>query len=293
MSYVANASAGGIAYTSTNPAYLVTSTATASASSNISQSTAQKIANNTAQQTADSVAQNDANIISQAVNISPAGVIGQFSDFNISFAFKTSIDGQAEFNGVMKTVDAETPTAPGTPKAMVITANKTVYMANGVTVYPGAVQLTTINATCYNYGGSYGDVTVNGRTYSSSTPQSFFNCIRWSTIELPTIINDVAYTYKIKIMSNIRYLCYIPITDSTTYQHLIDNVYGIKVNYKHLNNIQIVNGVNGTITSYNSVDLIESYSTDYKKNFITLDFSRALAGNSIINIYPVENGIQP
>jgi hypothetical protein len=82
--YSAKSFAKGSAYTSTNPASLVTSSATATATAS-TQEQAQNLANETAQQTANSVAQNDANVISQALNLS-IGYKNQFSELNNSYS---------------------------------------------------------------------------------------------------------------------------------------------------------------------------------------------------------------
>ena len=74
-SFSASASKKGIAETSTDPKYIVTSSASATATSDVSQTDAQTTANTIAEEVARSVAQNDANIISQTLALSPAGVL--------------------------------------------------------------------------------------------------------------------------------------------------------------------------------------------------------------------------
>ena len=184
-SFNATENATGNAYTSTTPSYLVTSSSSATATSNLSEDDAKEIASNTAQQSANSVAQNDANIISQTLNLSPAGVIGQYNYLNLSFAFKVPINGNGEFNGLIKEeVQDEFNT---TSKAISITSNKIVYDAITFQPIPDTVQLSTLLATVYNYGGNYGDKTVNGQTFSSNTPQSIIENNRISTISIPVL----------------------------------------------------------------------------------------------------------
>jgi len=84
-SFTASALANGSSQTSTVPSTTVTATATASATSNISQEDAQTLANTTALNVANSAAQNDANIISQSLNLSPAGLKGTYSNYNVEY----------------------------------------------------------------------------------------------------------------------------------------------------------------------------------------------------------------
>jgi hypothetical protein len=185
--------ATGSAYTSTNPPYLVTATATESASSNISQNHAQDIANNTAQQVANTTANNDANIITQALNLSPSGVIGQFNSFNISFVSTVPINGNGEFVGLIKEIvedELETPI-----KGIHISSNKIVYEPVTFQPIPNASHLSTLNGSAYNYGGAYGEIVVNGETFSSPTAKSIIDFNRLSTISIPRTINGGQYIY--------------------------------------------------------------------------------------------------
>jgi hypothetical protein len=100
-SFEASAIANGRAFTSTNPAYLVTSSASATATSNLSEENAQDVAIKTAEQIANTAAQNDANIISQTIKLSPTGILGTYSYLNISFTINTSIKGLGKFNGII------------------------------------------------------------------------------------------------------------------------------------------------------------------------------------------------
>lgn len=285
-SFTATGNASGQAYTSTTPAYLVTSTATATASSTLSQNNAQEIASLTAQQVANSVAENDANIVSQTLDLSPAGVIGQYSYLNLSFSLKIPINGQGEFNGLIK--DVVIDELSNNSKALTITSNKVVYNSVTFQPIPDTVQLTTINAVCNNYGGPYGDKIVNGETFSSPTAKSLFTSNRLSSTSIPVIINKILYTYKIKIITNIRYYVNEPIIDTTLYTDLNNNIYGIKINSKVLSNVHVINENDKTTTTFTGVTMTETFSSDNNFNTITLDFSKAFASLVTQNVYPYE-----
>jgi hypothetical protein len=281
-SYSATATAYGSAQTSTDPPYTVTSTATASASSDLSESIAQEEANKSAQQLANNVAQNDANIISQALQISPTGVIGTYKYLNINFAFKTSINGQAEFNGlIIPTLDEELVSL----LALQITSKKTLYYSDTQTPIPGVDHLATMSTNVNNYGGKYGDVTIRGVVYSSPTPKSVLSTNRSSSID----IQKDGYEYKIKITSNLKYFCSIPILSNTTYGELNKSITGIQVNDKTLGSVNIISDNGNIVTSYAGVYLSETYSSDYLWNYINLDFSNAYISGVSTNIYPVIN----
>lgn len=281
-SYSATATAYGSAQTSTNPTYTVTSSASATASSDLSESNAQEEANILAQQLAISAAQNDANIISQALQISPTGVIGTYKYLNINFAFKTSINGQAEFNGlIIPTLGEEIVSL----LAVQITTKKTVYYSDSQTPIPGVDHLATMSTNVNNYGGIYGDVTIRGVVYSSPTPKSVLSTNRLSSID----IQQNGYEYKVKITSNLKYFCSIPILAKTTYGDLNKNITGIQVNDKTLNSVNIISNNGNTVTSYAGVYLSETYSSDYLWNYISLDFSNAYISGVSTNIYPVIN----
>jgi len=283
-SFNASGSANGSAYTSTNPAYLVTSSATATASSNLSQKNAKKKAKEVAQQVANSVAQNNANIISQSLGLSPAGVIGQYSYLNISYAIKTAINGQGEFDGLIKPqITDET-----VPDALIITAKKKIHNSTTFQEIPESGQLATINSTFYNYGGIYGDKIIEGKLFTSLTPKSVVSSNRISSTVAPVIIKNISYKYKIKILTRLTYYVDIPITNSTGYIDLNRNVYGVKVDSKHLTGLNIINETENTITTYTGATIKESYTPDKQWNIISLDLSRAFAGSVIPNIYPVD-----
>ena len=285
-SFTASSNAIGSAQTSTTPPYKVTSSASATASSNLSQANAQEEANNTAQQVANSVAQNDANIITQTLNLSPAGVIGQYSFLNLSFAFKVPINGNGEFSGLIKeSVKDELSTYS---KAVTITSNKIVYNSTTFQPIPDTVQLTTINAVAYNYGGIYGDKIVNGEVFSSPTAKSVSTTNRLSSISIPFTIGNISYTYKIKIITNIRYYANEPITNETYYTDLNSIIYGIKINSKILSGIHIINETDNTVTTYTGVCMSETFTNDKVWNIISLDFSKAFASLVKPNIYPFE-----
>jgi hypothetical protein len=287
-SFNATESAVGNAYTSTTPSYLVTSNSSATASSNLSQKNAEKKAKQLAQQVANSAAQNDAHIISQALALSPAGVIDQYSYLNTSYAIKTAINGQGEFDGLIKPeITDET-----VPDALIITAKKKIYDSTTFKEIPNSEQLATINSTFYNYGGIYGDKIIEGKVFSSLTPKSVISSNRISSTELPVILNNHnSYKYKIKILTRLKYYLDKEITNSTGYIDLNRNVYGLKVDSKHLTGLNIINETDNTITTYTGATIKESYTDDKQWNIISLDLSRAFAGSVIPNIYPVDINI--
>jgi hypothetical protein len=283
-SFNANESAVGNAYTSTTPSYLVSSNSTATASSNLSQKNAEKKAKKIAQRVADSAAQNDAHIISQALALSPAGVIDQYSYLNISYAVKTAINGQGEFDGLIKPqITDET-----VPDALIITAKKRIHNSTTFQEIPESGQLATINSTFYNYGGIYGDKIIEGKLFTSLTPKAVVSSNRISSTVAPVIIKNISYKYKIKILTRLSYYLDMPITNSTGYIDLNKNVYGVKVDSKHLTGLNIINETENTITTYTGATINESYTDNKQWNIINLDLSRAFAGKVISNIYPVD-----
>jgi len=283
-SFNANESAVGNAYTSTTPSYLVSSTSSATASSSLSQKNAEKKAKEIAKQVANSAAQNDAHIISQALSLSPAGVIDQYSYLNISYAIKTAINGQGEFDGLIKPqITDET-----VPDALIITAKKKIYDSTTFKEIPNSEQLATINSTFYNYGGIYGDKIIEGKLFSSLTPKSVVSSNRISSTVAPVIIKNVSYKYKIKILTRLTFYLDKPVTNSTGYIDLNRNVYGVKVDSKHLTGLNIINETDNTITTYTGATIKETYTPDNQWNIISLDLSKAFAGSVIPNIYPVD-----
>jgi hypothetical protein len=283
-SFTASSKASGSAETSTTPAYKVTSSATATATSNLSQSDAQEEANNTAQQVANSVAQNDANIISQTLNLSPAGVIGQYSFLNLSFAFKVPINGNGEFTGLIKESVVDELSAYS--KALNITSNKIVYNSTTFQPIPDTVQLTTLSSTVYNYGGIYGSKIINGQLFSSPTAKSLIENNRISNISIPITINNVSYIYKIKINTNIRFFVSEPITDFTQTSDLNNQINGIKINSKTLDSVHVINETDNTITTFTGISMSEIFTYDRVWNIITLNFTNAFASLVTQNIYP-------
>lgn len=285
-SFNANDTAIGKANTSTTPSYSVTSNASATAFSNVSQKNAKQKAKKLAQKLADSVAQNDANIISQTLKLSPAGVIGQLNYLNLSFAFKVPINGNGEFNGLIKEfVEDEISTYS---KAVNMTSSKIVYEPVTFTPIPNTVQLTTLSATVYNYGGVYGDKIVNGQLFSSPTAKAIIENNRLSTISIPATINNVKYIYKIKIVSDIRMYLSEPLTYATHFSDLNSKIYGIKLNSKTLSSVHVINVSDNTITTFTGTSLSETFTNDKVWNIITLNFSRAFPSLVEKNIYPLE-----
>jgi hypothetical protein len=83
--YTASVSATGSALTDTEPTFLVTSTASATVTSNVSYQDAYKTALTLAQDDANSVAENDANVITQAVDISKISCTGNSQSNNTPY----------------------------------------------------------------------------------------------------------------------------------------------------------------------------------------------------------------
>ena len=235
---------------------------------------------------ANSTAQNDANIVSQTLDLSPAGVIGQYSYLNLSYALKIPINGQGEFNGLIKELVIDELSTNS--KALTITSNKVVYNSVTFQPTPDTVMLTTINAVCNNYGGVYGDKVVNGETFSSPTAKSIFTSNRLSSTSIPVIINKILYIYKIKIITNIRYYLNEPVIDITQYSDLNNIIYGIKINSKILSGIHVINENEKTTTTFTGVTMSETFSSNNVFNIITLDFSKAFASLVTQNVYPYE-----
>jgi len=96
--YSASASKSGSARLPLDRSYIVTSSASATATSEVSQSNAQTTADTIAEEVAKSVAENDANIISQTLELSPAGIIKahNIADFSVSYNFG---EGTTKYNG--------------------------------------------------------------------------------------------------------------------------------------------------------------------------------------------------
>jgi hypothetical protein len=158
--------------------------------------------------------------------LSPAGVVGTYDNLNLTqyFALKVPINGKAEFTGLIQESSGDT-----NPKSLVITGSKTVYDQNYNQIL-NSVQLSTLNSTCYNYGVGYGTQTINGEIFPASTnpPQSIIENNRISTISIPRVINDISYTYKIKIITSIRFYLNNPVTSVTTIKEITKNNYGVK-----------------------------------------------------------------
>lgn len=285
-SFEASATANGRAYTSTNPSYLVTSNASASATSALSEENAQEEATKLAEFIALSAAQNDANIISQTIKLSPTGILGTFTNLNLNFTIYTSIRGMGEFNGII--VQSTVDSSGSNYLALNLTSKKSIYKYPGEELYPNSDHLSSISLNAINYGGNYGSVTIRGVTYTSATAKSVLNCNRISSIDIP--VNNIIY--KIKIISNLKYFCNIPVLPSTSYSELNSSITGIQVNDKALSSVNIISNESSSgelITTYAGVYLSETYTNDYTRNNLFLDFSKAYISGSSKNVYPVIN----
>lgn len=283
MSFSATSTAVGSAQTSTNPQYTITSSASASASSNLSEDNAKKIADNTAQQVANSVAQNDANIITQTLNLIPISVIGANRFLNITFAFKTSLN-QCDFNGVIVSASEQTEK---NLIALTITANKQIYDANTLLPIPNSKQLASISVHATNYGGTYGPQIVDGVVYSSPTPASVLSCNRDVSIDIP----NNGYVYKAKILTNLKYFCNIPITPTTAPEQIKGSIQNFEINNKTILYVNVASENGTVLKSYVGVQLTEQYTPDYLWNYINFDFTYAYPTGSSQNIYPVSKPV--
>lgn len=285
-SFESSAIANGRAFTSTNPSYLVTSSASATATSNLSEENAQDVAIKLAEQIANTAAQNDANIISQTIKLSPTGILGTYSYLNISFTINTSIKGTGKFNGII--IQDTSSSSNVNFLALQLTSKKPIYSYPNYQIIPNTDHLSSLSVIANNYGGIYGDITIRGVTYSSPTPKSILSCNRSTSIDIP--INNIIY--KIKIISNLKYFCNIPILTTTTYDQLNNSITGIEVNDKALSSVNIISNETSTgelITSYLGVYLSETYTSDFTRNNLFLDFSKAYISGSSSNVYPVKN----
>ena len=280
-SFNATENATGNAYTSTTPPYLVTSSASATATSNLSEDNAKEIASNTAQQSANSVAQNDANIISQTLNLIPISVIGANSFLNITFVFKTSLGNQSEFNGLIVSAPEQTS---DNSILLIITDKKIIY---DITLEPilNSNHLATLNVIASNYGGSYGSITIDGVVYSSLTPASVLSCNRVSYIQLPMH----RFIYKLKILTHVKYFCDIPITPRTTLDQIKKSIQNFEVIDKTIMSVNVVSETDNILSSFQGVRIAEQYTDDYLLDYISLDFTHASPTGSTMNIYPVSN----
>lgn len=160
--YSAKGYATGSAYTSTNPASLVTSSATATASAS-TQYQAQILANETAQQTANSVAQNDANVISQSLNLS-IGYKNQFSELNSSYSINNY-----EFD---KITSNNPPVTQFSSTTMATIIGRNIFNSNNSSIIGYEYYISNLisqNSDNSNYTGKYDCVDVlnndNGKTY--------------------------------------------------------------------------------------------------------------------------------
>jgi len=278
--FTATSTQNGEANTSTNPSYIITSTSSATATSDISLDNAQEEASKLAQQVANSTAQNDANIISQTLSLNPTGVIGTYSYLNITFAFQTPIKGQAVFDGLI----VQKKLNLSNSSALQITSKKTVYNAETLEPLPLSNHFGTLSTHVNNYGGIYGDLFLNDTLYTSPTPKSVLSNNRISYIKIGGDIE-----YKIKILTNLKLNSNIPILEDTTVAELNNSITGIEVNDKCLINVHTITDNGNLFTTFSNVNLIDRYSDDYLWDYITLDFSRAFVSGTSKNIYPVTN----
>jgi hypothetical protein len=203
---------------------------------------------------------------------------------NITFAFKTSLGNQCEFNGLIISANEQ---STKNLTSMTITSNKIVYDSITLQPIPGAKHLATLSVHADNYGGSYGSVTIDGIVYSSPTPASVLSCNRISSIQLSV----GGYNYKVKIVTNLKYFCNTAITPTTTLEQLKNSIQNFEVNNKTILYVNIVSENDNILQSYVGVRLNESYTPDCLWNYIKLDFAYAYSTGSSKNIYPVSKPV--
>jgi hypothetical protein len=129
--YSASASKSGTARLPLDRSYIITSSASATATSSESQNDAQTTADTIAEEVAKSVAGNDANIISQALELSPAGIIKahNLDDFSVSYNFGL---GTTRYNGLVESSAAD---------------DNNLMFKGGFTLKPSATAAGTLGAT--------------------------------------------------------------------------------------------------------------------------------------------------
>jgi hypothetical protein len=95
------------------------------------------------------------------------------------------------------------------------------------------------------------------------------------------------YNYKIKILTNLKYLCDIPITPTTTLEQIKNSIQNFEVNNKLILYVNVVSENDNVLKSYVGVRLTEQYTPDCLWNYMNIDFTYAYSTGSSQNIYPV------
>jgi hypothetical protein len=271
-SFSATASKKGIAETSTDPKYIVTSSASATATSDVSQSDAQKTADTIAEEVAKSVAGNDANIISQTLALSPAGIIGAYSYLNIEYAVQTDISSSSEpntsFTGVIYNTGAEGK------NSLILNYEKLLY---NIDIFPPTVIPTTRiqNATLTGfYSLTYKNNSNNTATLTGQ--RTSYKYIPYSN----------GYIYNVVVCVNVIIEYKGTISTSTTYEDFNKNITKVTIVNKMAQGVSTYTP-NGTFDKFSGVQLKEAYSPDGKWNYISTNFDKASISGSSSNVtYP-------
>ena len=292
--FTASSTASGQAYTNTEPSSLVTSTASATASSNLSQENAQQIADTNAQQVANSVAQNDANIITQTLNLTTANLKGYYSYLTIYEAIQT------DYNFIATPFSGQVIYSPGETikNGIVLNLEKPIYKTNTLNpnqpvpteIYPNAKITGNYAMTYTNFpnGGAYID-----ETYPANIPQppantkSVLSGIRTTYKYIPNSSNGV--TYNIVIVCNvIMYTSFVisKTEDNTAQFNAPGGILNIIIVNKMSSSISTYSP-DGTYMRFDGINMQQTYSPDGQWNYILSDFTNAtLAGSSNNVNYP-------
>jgi hypothetical protein len=293
-SFNATSTASGKAYTKTDPSSLVTSSATSTASSNLSQDNAQQIADENAQKVADSVAQNNANIITQTLNLTTANLKGFFSYLTIYEAIET------DYNFTSTPFSGQVIYSPGETikNAIVLNLEKPIYKTNTLNpsqpipteIYPNAKITGNYSLTYRNFpdGGAYIDETFPANIQQPpANTKSVLSGIRTTYKYIPDKSNGTTY--------NIVIDCNVVMYTSFVISKTEDNTAKFNAPGGILN-IIIVNKMSSSISTYSSdgtymrfdgINMQQTYSPDGQWNYILSDFTNAtLAGSSNSVTYP-------
>ena len=266
-SFSASASKRGIAETSTDPKYIVTSSASATATSDVSQTDAQTTANTIAEEVAKSVAQNDANIISQTLALSPAGVLGAYSFLNIAYAVQTDISPSTSFTGVIFN-----PLGPGeTTNSLILNYEKDVYKLDRSSKIDGAT-----------LKGFY------SLTYTNNSPSSATLTGQRTTYKFIPYSNGYIYNVVVSVNVIIEYNATIQTTGEykTTFDDFNTNITSVTIVNKMAQGVSTYTP-NGNFDKFSGVQLEESYTPDNKYNLIFTNFDKASISGSSSNVnYP-------
>ena len=273
-SFSASASKKGIAETSTDPKYIVTSSASATATSDVSQTDAQTTANTIAEEVARSVAQNDANIISQTLALSPAGVLGAYSFLNISYAVQTEINLNNIDNGFTGVIF--NPLA-GESNSLILNYKKFIYYLDGTKIVSptqGPATLTGFYSLTYqNNFPSSGVATLTGQR----TTYKFIPYINGYIYNVVVGVN-VIIEYNGNIISSGQ--------NVTTYEDFNSKITSVQIVNKMAQGVSTYTP-NGSFDKFSGVQLEESYTPDNKLNIILTNFDKASISGSSSNVtYP-------